>query len=278
MNPPTYDEWVFNIGYHRQVALPVNYRQTTIPVNNCVGVRVPVNSLFNIPSNNAVGVPVNKSVSFTNTSVEAPTKHSDGISTKNSVDQDQMKTSRTTWSTVEQEVLVHAWKDNYKELESVHNSVAWAKILSAVLTVGEKSLKQCKDKIKNLKERYKEAKDKNKKSGESLHTCAFFNLFDEILGTRDVIEMPLVKEVGASTKTIVTETPTRKQVENVLKSGRKRKPSRASEMKEFFQAEEERHEKFLRLMDKQMEEEKTEREKDRKMIEALFKMDNDRKK
>ena len=139
-------------------------------------------------------------------------------------------------------------------------------------------MKQCKDKIKNLKERYKEAKDKNKKSGESLHTCAFFNLFDEILGTRDVIEMPLVKEVGASTKTIVTETPTRKQVENVLKSGRKRKPSRASEMKEFFQAEEERHEKFLRLMDKQMEEEKTEREKDRKMIEALFKLDNDRKK
>ena len=64
-----------------------------------------------------------------------------------------------------------------------------------------------------------------------------------------------------------------------MKSGIKIKPSRISEMKEFFQAEEERHEKFLtRLMDKQMEEEKSEREKDRKMLEALFKMYKNRKK
>lgn len=96
-------------------------------------------------------------------------------------------------------------------------------------------------------------------------------MFDHVLGTRHSITMPHVKEVRASTL-----TPTQKDIESLLKSGKKREASNnAAEMRLFFQNAEERHEKFLSdLMSKQMDDERVEREKDRKLLMQLFKKDD----
>ena len=47
-----------------------------------------------------------------------------------------------------------------------------------------------------MKAAYKAAKENNKKSGASLEFCQYFNEFDELLGTRDVINLPHIAEVG----------------------------------------------------------------------------------
>ena len=73
----------------------------------------------------------------------------------------------------------------------------WQTIKAEVNKHGpEKTVTQCKNKIRNLKAAYKAAKENNKKSGASLEFCQYFNEFDELLGTRDVINLPHIAEVG----------------------------------------------------------------------------------
>ena len=60
----------------------------------------------------------------------------------------------------------------------------------------ERTLKQLKDKIRNLKDAYKAARDNNKKTGASPTYSPYFEDFDEVLGTRDVINTPFAREVG----------------------------------------------------------------------------------
>ena len=59
----------------------------------------------------------------------------------------------------------------------------------------EKTVTQCKNKIRNVKAAYKAAKENNKKKEASLEFCQYFNNFDEVLGTRDVINLPHIAEV-----------------------------------------------------------------------------------
>ena len=60
----------------------------------------------------------------------------------------------------------------------------------------EKTLKQLKDKIWNLKDAYKAARHKNKETGASPTYSPYFENFDEVLGTRDVINTSFAREVG----------------------------------------------------------------------------------
>ena len=62
----------------------------------------------------------------------------------------------------------------------------------------EKNLRKCKDKIRNLRDRYKKAKENNKKSGASLAFPPFYEDFDEIFSKRDIIKIPAFVEVGIS--------------------------------------------------------------------------------
>ena len=66
----------------------------------------------------------------------------------------------------------------------------------------EKTVTQCKNKIRNVKAAYKAAKENNKKKGASLEFCQYFNNFDEVLGTRDVINLPHIAEVGVEREEI----------------------------------------------------------------------------
>ena len=51
-------------------------------------------------------------------------------------------------------------------------------------------LKQCKDKLRNLKQAYKDAKTNNSQTGRVAKTSPFFDVFEEVLGSRSVVKMP----------------------------------------------------------------------------------------
>ena len=67
----------------------------------------------------------------------------------------------------------------------------WIKIKTAV---NEKTFKQLKDKIQNLKDACNTADD-NKKTGVSPMCSPNFEDLDEVLGTRDVINTPVARKV-----------------------------------------------------------------------------------
>ena len=49
--------------------------------------------------------------------------------------------------------------------------------------------------MQNLKDAYKAARDNNKKTGASPTYSPYFEDFDEVLGTRDVINTPFAVEL-----------------------------------------------------------------------------------
>ena len=72
---------------------------------------------------------------------------------------------RNKWTKEETDALVNAWRDAFVELESHKNPVAWKCIQESVNAKGGgKTLNQIKKKLSNLKDRYKEAKERNKRS------------------------------------------------------------------------------------------------------------------
>ena len=103
---------------------------------------------------------------------------------------------RQRWTKEQTAVLINSWKDYFKIIESAGSYRAWLKIKVAVDNAGPaKSIKQCKDKVRNLKDAYKQAKDNNKRSGAALQTSTFFEEFDEVLGTRDGVNLN-VTQIG----------------------------------------------------------------------------------
>ena len=100
-------------------------------------------------------------------------------------------TTSTKWKDEQTTALVHEWKERIEELESSRATETWHHIVGAVNKAGSpKTVKQCKNKIRNLKQAYKDAKANNKWTGNSPKTSPFFDTFDDILGTRAVVTMP----------------------------------------------------------------------------------------
>ena len=65
----------------------------------------------------------------------------------------------------------------------------------------DKSVTQIKNKLRNLKDSYKQSKENNnnnkKKTGASPRYSAFYHDFDEVLWTRDVVNLQYMTQVGA---------------------------------------------------------------------------------
>ena len=59
----------------------------------------------------------------------------------------------------------------------------------------EKSIRQCKDKIRNPKDTYKQAKDNSKRSRSVPQTSAYFNDLDQVLEARDGISLGTIHKV-----------------------------------------------------------------------------------
>ena len=120
-------------------------------------------------------------------------------------------TASGKWDEKQAGVLVKLWKEKLKEIESSRSNEAWKFIITKVNEAGpaQKTAKQCKDKIRNLKDAYRKAKANNKTSGASPEFTPFFDDFDEMLATRDVIELPLVTEVGLENDVVEEEVQQR---------------------------------------------------------------------
>ena len=70
-------------------------------------------------------------------------------------------------------------------------------ILAEVNKAGaKKRVKQCRDKLRNLKMQYTKAKQHNKGTGNSPMYSPHYDELDEVLGTRAVITMPGVLQAG----------------------------------------------------------------------------------
>ena len=57
-------------------------------------------------------------------------------------------------------------------------------------------MKQIKDKLRNLKDAYKQARENNKQTGKSPIFYPFYEDFDIIFGARDTVNLPPPKEAG----------------------------------------------------------------------------------
>jgi len=105
------------------------------------------------------------------------------------------------WSDDQTLVLVQEWKDRVEDVESSRSVEAWNKIVTAVNKAGtEKTLQQCKDKIRNLKQACKDAKTNNLKTSRETKSNPYFDVFDQVLGSRPVVRMPGVVQSTQSRK------------------------------------------------------------------------------
>ena len=105
--------------------------------------------------------------------------------------------TRNTWSVQQTDVLVNAWKDAFVQLESHKNPKVWKSILLKVNEAGEKrTVDQIKKRINYLKDKYKDAKAKNLKSGGARNNPMYYDKFDEVLGTRSLVQLGEVREAG----------------------------------------------------------------------------------
>ena len=91
-------------------------------------------------------------------------------------------------------------------MESANSQRAWAKIKLSLDTAGPaKSIRQCKDKIRNLKDTYIQTKGNNKKSGSAPQTSVYFDNFDQVLGTRDGISSKNITQAGFEEELLLSD-------------------------------------------------------------------------
>ena len=71
--------------------------------------------------------------------------------------------------------LVAMWKENIQGIESGKSRVIYAKIKAEIDTLGTpKTTKQVREKLRNLKDSYKKAKENNRKSGSAPEFAAIY--------------------------------------------------------------------------------------------------------
>ena len=103
------------------------------------------------------------------------------------------------WNKNQTDILVAMWKDNISLLQSTRSYETYLKIKTEVDKEGtSRTIKQIKDKLRNLIASYKKAKENNNKTGASPNFPPYFHVFDEVLGCRDVINLPEKLEIGVN--------------------------------------------------------------------------------
>lgn len=102
------------------------------------------------------------------------------------------------FSNTEAGVLVQLWKDDYDNLKSVDSRDAWVELQRAYTeqTNTERPVAKLKQKMTNMQKAYNTAKDKNNETGESLHTCLYYDVIDSVLGVRELQTTPHLRDVG----------------------------------------------------------------------------------
>ena len=112
------------------------------------------------------------------------------------------------WSDTEIAALLDVWGDDKIQTqlnEAYRNDSVFQKIAAALATRGfKRSGKQCRDKLKALKKKYKDNIDKQRRSGAGAESeeegieddFKFFSQLHSVLGTRAVVNPPVLLEIG----------------------------------------------------------------------------------
>ena len=96
-------------------------------------------------------------------------------------------------------LLVAKWKENIQGIESGKSRVIYAKIIAEIDTLGTpKTTKQIREKLRNLKDCYKKAKESNRNYGSSAPEFPpFYHDFDKLLSDRAIVKLSEVKQIGS---------------------------------------------------------------------------------
>jgi len=109
--------------------------------------------------------------------------------------------SGSTWNKEETLRLIDIWGDDriQAQLEGAHrNRNVYMKIAREMSEAGyQRTLEQCRDKIKKLKGEYKKLKDKCGKTGEGRRNWDYFEAMDSILGHKPATHPQVVIDTMA---------------------------------------------------------------------------------
>ena len=105
------------------------------------------------------------------------------------------------WTDHEIKALIAVWGEGNVQDEldgAVRNKVVYERIAHKLQEHGQyhRDWKQCRDKIKNLKTKYKEIKDNNGETGRGRKSCKSFDEMDRILGHRPTSVLPVLFELS----------------------------------------------------------------------------------
>ena len=108
---------------------------------------------------------------------------------------------RGTWNKETTLSLIEIWGDDriQAQLEGAHrNRNVYLKIARQMSEAGyQRTLEQCRDKIKKLKGKYRKVKDKDGKTGEGRNNWDYFEAMDSILGHKPATHPPVVIDTMA---------------------------------------------------------------------------------
>ena len=148
------------------------------------------NICFNFPGYYGHGVPANNYY----------TNESSLVQNNNKKEEPKQKATHEKWSTKETKVFVPVWKGNFVELQLYKTPDVWREISTKIYEVGNgKSVKQCKQKLRNMKALFYDAKLNNGKTGNEPNFPLFYEDFESILGCRDAVKVSEMAEIGCKT-------------------------------------------------------------------------------
>ena len=108
----------------------------------------------------------------------------------------------TSLGDCEVRALIGIWgeSDIQEKLDgALRNRVIYEEVSRKMKILGyNRDKDQCRNKVKNLKKQYREAKDHNKETERGRKTCKFFSELDAILGLRPATVPPSLLDTGDS--------------------------------------------------------------------------------
>ena len=107
-----------------------------------------------------------------------------------------------TWTHDETRALIRIWADSeiQKDFETCRrNASIYEKLVTRLRDSGfERTVSQCRTKVKSLRADYNATKTENSKSGRGRKTSAYFEEMDQVLGHRQASAPPVLIDTSIS--------------------------------------------------------------------------------
>ena len=146
----------------------------------------------------------------------------------------QGRKSYEKWSEEEKKLLVRLWADNFDSLESKDARKVWERIAHELSTKcgTKKTSDKCQKKMKYWIDRYKAAKDWNRRqSGGNRKQSVFYEEIDQVLGCRDGVTLRHVAQAGSSSGSTSVEEEKASNEEEQIVAGEDSKKEKRTQRK-----------------------------------------------